>query len=463
MNCKKAQERLVSMLLAELDDRTRQSVLEHLDQCDACRQQLEALRATIGLLQEAFDQEPVAQLDSEHRAAIEASIATRPEAAASPVRQREELTPFPAFAPRSPTRLILAAAAVVAVLISLSTLILPTWRNRTSQGTLAIARNDVHHADKMMALPAEAEEESERPPPSLAEQELETSRLDRNFAYAEAPATQPTEPAADAQPADAGMVDYRREGHREKLENAVAAATPPALSKPKIRESRYFAGRAASDMPTGVKEANETLSPAAQSLMDADLADLTALRKQDEAAAAAATTLGIAGSQTLAEAKASTANASAGHGGIPHPMNAGASGPDSREAEAAGNREAATITALITRNDTGGTILTILRGQTTAYRQTISDSPMAQAHIEDKLLDFNGDGQGEVVVYLREGETAGDRVLVFGEEAGKWSRWLDVHRPNAESEFVKVGDRDGLRVLDSATGELTTVTLGAEE
>ena len=119
--------------------------------------------------------------------------------------------------------------------------------------------------------------------------------------------------------------------------------------------------------------------------------------------------------------------------------------------------ESALATATFDKNDTG-LVLSISKGQATVYRQAISDAPVSEARVEDRALDFDGDGRAEVVVYLWEGQNSGDRVLVFGEEAGKWSQWMDVYRPNFESEYVKVGHRESLRVKDPDTGKMKTAT-----
>lgn len=132
---------------------------------------------------------------------------------------------------------------------------------------------------------------------------------------------------------------------------------------------------------------------------------------------------------------------------------AGCGGPANDEC----HPETDLITATIVKNDTG-IVLTILKGHATLYRENISDAPISEAHVEDRFLDFDGDGQGEVVVYLWEGQNSGDRVFVFGEETGTWSQWIDACRPNFESEFVRIDGRECLRVLDSETGKMRTIT-----
>jgi hypothetical protein len=121
-----------------------------------------------------------------------------------------------------------------------------------------------------------------------------------------------------------------------------------------------------------------------------------------------------------------------------------------------GRTAAASVTALVDRNDSG-CLLMILKGDATVYRQVLSDAPVSEARIEGQSLDFDGDGQQEIVLFLWEGQNSGDRVLVFGEKAGVWSQWMDVYRPHFESEFVKIGSRNGLRVIDADAGIVKTV------
>ena len=114
------------------------------------------------------------------------------------------------------------------------------------------------------------------------------------------------------------------------------------------------------------------------------------------------------------------------------------------------------ISATVDKND-GMAILSILKGNAVVYKQAISDAPVIETRVENKSLDFNGDGQQEVVIYLWEGQNSGDRILVFGESDGKWSQWMDAYRTHFESKIVKLDNRDNIQVLDPDTGQMNNI------
>lgn len=121
----------------------------------------------------------------------------------------------------------------------------------------------------------------------------------------------------------------------------------------------------------------------------------------------------------------------------------------------------ASIAATVDKNDSG-LVLSISKGKAIVYRQVISDAPVSEAQVEERSLDFNGDGKREFVVYLWEGQNSGDRILVFGERDGKWAQWMNAYRPGFKSEFVKVGDRDRIRVFDPDAMQIKTLSFEGE-
>jgi hypothetical protein len=104
----------------------------------------------------------------------------------------------------------------------------------------------------------------------------------------------------------------------------------------------------------------------------------------------------------------------------------------------------------------------ISRDGEVSYEQVITESCVSIAQLVEDPLDFDGDGEPEVVVELCEGQNSGDRVLVFGQRDGRWSEWMDVYRCHWKGEYVKVGKRDGIRVLDPATDQMRTYLFGGE-
>ena len=92
-------------------------------------------------------------------------------------------------------------------------------------------------------------------------------------------------------------------------------------------------------------------------------------------------------------------------------------------------------------------------GEAAAHRAVLSDSDISDAHIENRWLDFDGDGTREVVVGVWEGQNSGDWLQVFGRHHGRWSQWLGVYNHHWEVEFFRQDGRDRIRIYDRDAGE----------
>ena len=79
----------------------------------------------------------------------------------------------------------------------------------------------------------------------------------------------------------------------------------------------------------------------------------------------------------------------------------------------------------------------IFEGSKEVFRRTMSDWEIAEVSVDKERVDFDGDGQPELIVGVWEGQNSGDNCYVIGKRDGLWSVWLEFYRPRWESSICK--------------------------